>query len=197
MGLGRSSAALAALLLFASAPSGAMAQNLVTNGGFETGDFSGWIHSGNTGASGVTSSSSFVHSGTYGAQLGPVGSDGYLSQNLATTVGDTYTVSFWLDMTGGTPNDFSASFAGNSLMSLSNSTAFGWNEYSHAFTASASTSTLLFSFRQDPSYWGLDDITVTPNSAPASVPGSGLLSLAFFALAGVGTFARGRLKSAG
>src|SRR5262249_25131594 len=53
------------------------AGNLV-NGGFETGDFTGWDLSGNTGFTGVSAIN--PHSGTYAAFLGPIGSLGFLCQ---------------------------------------------------------------------------------------------------------------------
>jgi PEP-CTERM motif len=80
--------------------------NLVANCGFETGDFTGWTQSGNLGFTGVTGGA-YAFSGSFGAYLGPVGSDGYLTQTI------------W----------------GNSFS---------------------------FQFRQDPSYWALDTISVTP-----------------------------------
>src|SRR5437588_6466275 len=82
--------------------------NLVTNPGFEMGNFSGWIQSGNTEANAV-GTGVYAHTGTFGAQLGPVGSDWFLVQILPTTIGTTYDISFWLRNDGGTPNDFSAS----------------------------------------------------------------------------------------
>jgi hypothetical protein len=72
----------------------ASAQNLVANPGFETGDFTGWTQGGNTGATFVTAGpfDGFLpHSGNFFAALGPVGSDGTLSQDLATTPGHSYT----------------------------------------------------------------------------------------------------------
>ena len=46
--------------------------NLVTNGGFETGDFTGWTQGGNTGFTSVDFG--IGHSG-YGAKFGPAGSN--------------------------------------------------------------------------------------------------------------------------
>jgi hypothetical protein len=71
---------------------GAAWAGLVTNGGFETGDFSGWTQSGNTAFTGVGSG---AHSGSWGARFGPIGSYGYISQTLATTPGWMYDLSFW------------------------------------------------------------------------------------------------------
>src|ERR1019366_10247685 len=53
-------------------------QPLLQNGGFETGDFSYWTSSGNFQFCSVSSfSASYVHSGTWGAQMGPSGTLGY------------------------------------------------------------------------------------------------------------------------
>lgn len=43
----------------------------ITNGGFETGDFTGWTLGGNTGYTGVTGS--YAHSGNFGAYFGAGG----------------------------------------------------------------------------------------------------------------------------
>src|SRR5262249_2874481 len=68
--------------------------NPITNGGFETGNFTGWTQGGTTGNTGVAANT--PHTGTFAAFLGPVGSDGTLSQNVATTPGQQYVLSFWL-----------------------------------------------------------------------------------------------------
>ncbi len=82
-------------LLSLSSSSGAVASslcdqvqnNLVTNCGFETGDFTGWTLSGNTGNRGgyyygVDAIDAF--SGNYGAYLGPFGAPLDLGENLVT-----------------------------------------------------------------------------------------------------------------
>ena len=60
----------------------ASAQNLLDNPGFETGDFSGWTRSGNSGFTSIITSP--VNSGSYAASFGPIGSEGYISQILVT-----------------------------------------------------------------------------------------------------------------
>ena len=91
-------------------PGLALSAPLVANGDFETGDFTGWTQSGNLGFTGVGTSP--VHSGTYAAFLGPVGSLGYLSQILTTSPGGIYDLSFWLENGGGTPNEFQVTWGG-------------------------------------------------------------------------------------
>jgi hypothetical protein len=97
----------------------AQAQNLVQNPGFETGDFTDWTLTGNTGFTSVASGNQYVHSGTYGGQFGAVGSDGFLSQALSSG-SSLYDVSFWLYDDGGGPNEnFTASLGGVTLFGLS------------------------------------------------------------------------------
>jgi hypothetical protein len=159
----------------------ATAAELITNGGFETGDFTGWTWTGNTGFTGVTTTPTYVHSGTYGAQLGPVGSDGFLTQILPTVASALYFVDFWLYHDGGTPNDFTVLWNGVDVgPSLVNAAAFPYTEYS-GFLVAAGNDTFTFQYRQDPAYFGLDDVSVTGTTAPIPgtvvLLGSGLLSL--------------------
>ncbi|CAF1428205.1 unnamed protein product [Rotaria magnacalcarata] len=89
---------------------------LIGNGGFETGSFSPWIYCNPAGASyaGVIQETSnyfsfggqtyAAHSGTYYYCDGAVGYADYISQNFATNIGETYTISFWLFNEGSTSN---------------------------------------------------------------------------------------------
>ena len=63
--------------------------NLIVNGGFETGNFSGWTQTGNTLNDGVTGTFQGVApaSGSYQAYFGAVNSQGGIEQTIATTVG--------------------------------------------------------------------------------------------------------------
>lgn len=162
----------------------AIAGNIVTNCGFETGTFSGWTLA-NTNATGVESFGfdEGPNSGNYFAALGNVGSDGSVSQTLSTVAGQTYDVSFWLANDGDLPNDFSASFGGTPLVSLSQAPAMPYTLYSFVETSSSGSTLLNFTERNDPGYWGLDDVSVvgavaTPEPSNLVLTGSGLLALA-------------------
>src|ERR1700760_359082 len=92
---------LTGLLIGAQVAFSAPANNLVINGSFESGDFSGWtlagtdvLPGGNDNYYGVDSVD--AHTGAYGAYFGPVGGVLNLSQTIATIPGASYEVSFWL-----------------------------------------------------------------------------------------------------
>lgn len=142
--------------------------NLVQNGGFETGDFTGW--SGSMSGASVTSGSIYVHSGAYGANLGPVGALGYLYQTFTTVAGSNYLVSLWLENLGGAPNEFQVTWNGHAIFDGVNLAAFSWTNLQFFVAATGASTTLQFGFRQDPSYFGLDDVSVTMASAVAVAP---------------------------
>ena len=66
---------------------------LVVNGGFETGNFTGWSTGGNFTWCDVDGAPDVTHSGSYGADLGAMRTLGYLFQTLTTTPGTAYRIS--------------------------------------------------------------------------------------------------------
>src|SRR5438067_1023392 len=70
--------------------------DLVFNGGFETGDFTGWILSGNPIPGKVDTLN--PHSGLYAADLTALGSPSFMEQFLASTPGVTYDLTYFLDV---------------------------------------------------------------------------------------------------
>lgn len=191
----------AAGLAFAAMPKGALAGpapcgvsgNIVLNCGFETGGFTDWTQSGNLGFTTVSTNPFFVHSGIFGAQVGPIGSDGFLSQTLATTAGTTYRISLWYDPSGQTPSDLDIEWNHATLLDVVDKTP-GWATtgtpqwIEETVTAVGTGSDLLtISFRDDPNYAGIDDISV---AALTAVPEPASLTLLGTALLGLGWLRR-------
>ena len=137
--------------------------NLVANGNFATGDFTDWTLGGNDTSGQIFIDTSAEGGSTYAAGMGSMGADGTISQTIATTAGQTYTLSFWLQNEGSGGNDFKAIWNGQTLLSLTNATQSGYTEYTYTVTATSSTTTLEFSAANGPSQWDLDNISLTAN----------------------------------
>ncbi|HVS36826.1 MAG TPA: carbohydrate binding domain-containing protein [Gemmataceae bacterium] len=165
-------AAVATVVASGAAPARA---NLIQNPGFETGSYSGWTLGGDTRYDFITSNPAFVHTGTYAARFAGLGDEALLSQTVATTPGGYYLVSFWLMSDGQQPNDFTATFAGRTLLQEDTVVATPYIQYTYTVQATATSSTLQFAARDDPGYWYLDDVSVDPTSSAAPEPSSTLL----------------------
>ncbi|HEY5346032.1 MAG TPA: hypothetical protein VIK62_06780, partial [Verrucomicrobiae bacterium] len=147
-------------------------QSIVANGGFETGNFSGWTLAADTNTTQVGKFKGLVHTGKYGADLGQSNVLGYLSQTLPTLAGQTYKISLWLtnpkNSNGAVPNEFQVQWEGATLFDVVNLPFQKWTNLLFTVTATNSGSLLQFGFWDDPYYLGLDDISVKPIAAIAA-----------------------------
>ncbi len=161
---------LGASLLFLAFVSAAQA-NSVTNGSFETGDFTGWTLAGNSGFTGVDQGTigfgPGAKTGSFAAYFGPVGSLGFLSQDVPTLAGATYNLTFFLANDGQIPNEFRVSWNGTVLLDAASLPASGYvQEAFPALLATAAFTPLQFGFRNDPGYFYLDDVYVGAGAVP-------------------------------
>ena len=149
----------------------AQGQNLLANPGFETGDFSGWTLSGDSGFEAVSPNfATTPNSGSYSAYFGAVGDYNIISQMIPTTPGDTYNLSFFLANDGGGPVEDVVVGWGSSEVDLGVSTAIPWTQFGWNEVATTWCTEVTFAFRQDPGYYNLDDTSVVDLTQNANLP---------------------------
>lgn len=161
---------LAAMLL--AAPTMVQANEIV-NGGFETGDFTGWTTVLAGDGTYLQVNGAGNDSSTYSAWFGAMGlQDDSLYQTFATVPGDVYTVDFFLthDWHGlPDPNHFAVYWDGTPIFSWTDVGSFDYTEFTSLQTATGSSTTLMFSGRENPTYYRLDDVSVSSVPEPASL----------------------------
>jgi hypothetical protein len=202
-----SRAFLMALCLGLVALCGGRAQaDLVVNGGFENQTPpgcqtlanpspcnvppAGWTITGN----GVSIDTAFPHTGTYDIAFATTSTDpniGMLSQSIATTIGQNYTLTFFVVDEAGSPlNTFTVAYGGFTQTLSGDQAPFAYTKESFPVPG-AGTANLVFTGINDIAAWNLDDVSL--NAVIAAVPepaGAVLLWTALFAWLGLITCRR-------
>lgn len=145
--------------------------NLVVNGGFEAGDFSGWTFTPATTGSMAGVDDVVPRSGVFGAYFGATDRiDDSISQTIPTVPGSPYTFEFWLsngDILQ--DNDFHAYWNGVSVLDLVDVVDFPYTRYAFTVFAPGASTTIGFSGANAGEFYNLDDIRVDPVPEPSTV----------------------------
>lgn len=137
----------------------------ITNGGFETGNFSGWTTIPAATGSLFDVENYSVHTGMYAVEFGATDSTfDSISQTFSTLAGSSYTLTFYYEV-GFTPqpanNEFRVFFDNVLVYDNVNANAgFGTFTFSNLMPTTGTT-TLLIQARNAPSFDFLDDVSVT------------------------------------
>lgn len=156
--------------------------NLVVNGGFETGNFTGWTTQAAAFGSNYGVINGQSHSGSFSARFqANQGQQDAIWQTLNTVQGTNYSIRFWLYNAGVGDDNLQVLWEGFNILNQAPIEAplESWTEYN--LNALATTNGSEFKFRlYDSNAWVLlDDINVTaspvPEPATMAALGGGLL----------------------
>jgi flagellin len=191
----------------ASSGCSSIAGNLVANCGFETGDFTSWTLSGNDvpgeagnlyGVEGTDPDGISPHGGVDQAFIGDLVSNATtLSQTIATTATDDYTITFWLAQDTAPSaeygNELLASFGGASLVSMTDVAVEDYTKYTYTVAATSSSSVLDITLGDGLGEFLLDDVSVVKDTSAPVVPEPPAWTLMLTGIMGIGLLSRRRL----
>ena len=165
--------------------------DLVTNGGFETGNFSTWTQTPAASGSAFGVGNTGPGSGGSGSRIAYFGATGSLndaiSQTIATTAGSLYTLSFFVNVTGpigAASNDFRVFFDNTLVFALSDINP-GFSTFTFPVLTNSSSTVLRIEGSNARSPTFLDDVSLVPRISALAVPDSGS-TLAMLSLASLG-----------
>lgn len=186
--LGRRVAAFSTMIAMAAVP--ALAQNLVTNGDFETGGFSGFTVNSPSHLTSV--GFDMPHSGDYAAGFGSFAGEESISQMLTTTAGQSYNVSFWAsNATSDGTNSLRFVFGGQTYSPTNLTDSYAQFMFSGI---ASGNSTLLEIFGENSAdRTHVDDISVT-TAGTSTVPEPSSLALLGTGLFGLVPIVRRKLR---
>ncbi|MBC7773551.1 MAG: hypothetical protein H7210_13735 [Pyrinomonadaceae bacterium] len=160
------------VLAAAAAFVGTASANLVSNPGFETGDFTGWTVFGDDDFTFVDDG--FTRTGDFSGFFGPLTSGG-IEQVLTASAGDQIDVSFWMaSFFGDIPNAFVVTLDGQVIAAGADFTEFDYTEFTATITTTTNNPVLNFTFTNPPDFFMLDDVSAEIVPTPGAVALLGL-----------------------
>lgn len=144
---------------------------LVTNGGFEMRDFSGWVETGDTSFNGVQcpGPGPGVYEGNCSAFFGPFSVGGIEQSIDVGSTGLMWTLSFAFQPDGASPSSLTVLFGGETLLSLTDPSAGDYTVYQFSGVTTAQNMTLAFNFVDPVGFLFLDSVSVTTVAEPAPI----------------------------
>jgi VCBS repeat-containing protein len=145
---------------------------IAVNGGFETGDLTGYS------ASGVSVDPLFI-GGEFGNYSARLSGSGFLEQDAPTTAGQHYIVSFYVAGDSDASTDALTVYWDGAQILAQTNVALGFTQYTFDLVGDSSdpTTQLFFDFGTDGTGMFVDQISITPTPGPATETTSG--SIAF------------------
>jgi hypothetical protein len=149
------------------------ATNLLVNGDFETGGFTGWnVNAGSTFVTPSGFDGLYPQSGSYFAALGNVGCCGSISQSVTDRAGQHLQLSFYYMGDGGAPAYLEAQWngvtiQGSQIFNAPDQRRVGYTQYVFNVIGTGND-TVTFLEQNDPSYDALDNIQLVAVPEPAT-----------------------------
>jgi hypothetical protein len=178
-------ASLAGVMTLGAVPASA-ATNLVNNGDFETGDFTGWTLGPVSYPAEVVQWAAYE--GLYGAQIaGYASGPNKLSQTLSTANGKLYDLSFWYLQDALLPNGLNVTWSGLSIFSSVDDVVGSWRYFSAQVLGSGSDQ-LLFTAYNEPAFTRVDNVSLS--AAVSAVPEPATWAMMIIGFGAVGSMVR-------